>query len=287
MPTLRFLSQLIELNISPQLVIITLILALTSWRILKDARSRRYAYMLQGTHNKIGLPRSQSNLRNQASPTHRPQPGQPTKLQSLFIYPIKSCHGIELSRSKVLPSGLEFDRLFTFAQLREDGPEDKKENIWQFLTMRQLPLLANVRVDLWLPNQKEAESGGPGLIIVRFPWRDQGIRGIIQYLSTKLTRGLHSKLEKEFILPLDFPSDKDISAQGYEFANIKIWREVTNALNLEKAVPAELKEYIGCKYRLGLFRMDPSEQREVFRCAPRKEEAGYQVIVDFHDAVRF
>jgi hypothetical protein len=91
--------------------------------------------------------------------------------------------------------------------------------------------------------------------------------------------------EKVFTLPIEFPSEADIQAKGYKFEDVKIWNEATTALNMIAAVPPELEKYLGVKHPLGLFRMDPSKRREVFRCAPKREEVGYQPVVDFHDAV--
>ncbi|KAL6860102.1 hypothetical protein ACO1O0_004127 [Amphichorda felina] len=242
---------------------------------------------LRRTHSHIGLSQSESNLRDQYSPAHQPKLGQPPRLQSLLIYPVKSCQGIELTRSRVLPTGLEFDRLYTFAQLRERR-EDDEDPTWEFLTQRQLPLLASVKVGLWLPKtggtagKPGATSGG--FLAVRFPWKRPGLTGLLQWTLAKLQQGPYSSPEKVFMLPLDFPSQDDIARRGYEYANVRIWKETTTALNMASEVPVELRQYLGLKNRLGLFRMDPSRQREVFRCAPRKEVAGYQPVVDFHDA---
>jgi hypothetical protein len=186
---------------------------------------------------------------------------------------VKSCRGIELGRSRVLPTGLESDRLYTFAQLREDGNGD---GVWKFLTQRDLPLLASVQVDLWIPKDGQTHAGG--MLVVRFPWKDGRSKGPAQWLGL-------TKRERSFVLPIDFPSAKEIKTKGYTFADVKIWTEITTALNMETVVPPELGRYLGCKHRLGLFRMDPSKQREVFRCAPKKEAIGYQPVVDFHDAV--
>ena len=114
---------------------------------------------------------------------------------------------------------------------------------------------------------------------------DAGFKGHLQWMRTKLFDGLKATPMKEIMLPLDFPSAEYIANKGYTFENIKIWKEVTSALNFERELPRELTQYLGVKHRLGLFRMDPSKRRQVYRCAPRKEDLGYQPVVDFHDAV--
>lgn len=269
------------------------------------------AEALQQTHIRLGLSRDESNLRDQLSPRHRGDvtTGKPpqAKLQALSIYPIKSCRGIELSRSRVLPTGLEFDRFYTFAQLKSPFPvasdateeEKTKGHTWEFITQRQFPLLANVKVDVWIPNpasrgsdasptktakQGEEEISEPW-VVVRFPWKEGGMKGLWQTLAAKAGRGWNAVAEKEILLPVQFPSDHDIVGRGYTFEDVKIWKEVVTALNVGSELPEELRLYLGVSNRLGLFRSDPERLRQVYRCAPKREEAGYQPIVGFQDAV--
>ncbi|KPM38751.1 hypothetical protein AK830_g7808 [Neonectria ditissima] len=253
---------------------------------------------LRQTHSRVGLPPKRTNLRDQLSPVHRAQSGRPPKVQSLHVYPIKSCRGIELARSKVLPSGLEHDRLYTFAQLRTPAPgagagpasssgHQQPKPAWEFLTQRQLPLLANVKVDLWVPDAAKTSRQlgvvNDAFLVVRFPWMDRGPRGLAQWVTAKMSRGLRAEPEKEFMLPISFPDKQEIKARGYTFADVKIWKDVTFALNVGTEVPPELTQYLGVKHRLGLFRMDPSKQREVFRCAQPESVLGYQPAIDFQD----
>lgn len=256
------------------LAITAFVLLLPLSLILANLKSKDSTQDIPSSHTRIGVPPSETALKDQWQPIHTAQPNQPPRLHSLFIYPVKSCRGIELNQSKILPTGLESDRLYTFAQLREGG-----DGVWKFLTQRDLPLLASVQVDLWAPKtDKKLGSHKGGVLVVSFPWREKGPLGIAQQL------GLVPRV-KQFTLPIDFPSAEEIKGKGYTFADVKIWTEITTALNMEKAVPPELGRYLGCKHRMALFRMDPSRQREVFRCAPKKEDIGYQPIVDFHDAV--
>ncbi|PNY29356.1 Uncharacterized protein TCAP_00713 [Tolypocladium capitatum] len=249
---------------------------------------------LRQTHSKLGVRSRSSNLRTQYSPIHQPQDGQPAKIQSLYIYPIKSCRGIELSRTKVLPHGFEHDRLYTFAQLKPkhrvaptadaDGAE---ENAWEILTLRLIPLLANVKVDIWLPDAGKTDRRlgklEGGVIVARFPWTDKGLRGLVQLATAKLSRGLNAVPQGAFVLPLEFPSEEDITARGYEFANVKVWKDAPYALNMQGELPPELARYLGVEHQLGLFRMDPANQRRVFRCAPPSDALGYQPVIDFQD----
>lgn len=280
--------------VSLLLLVVTLVAFLVPVFILFPPIPVERSDALRQTHSMLGLPPNSTNLRDQMSPVHRAQPGRSAKVQSLYIYPIKSCRGIELARSRVLSSGLEFDRLYTFAQLRAPAGAGaatsgdlQAKPVWQFLTLRQLPLLANVKVDLWTPDPTKTSrllgKVDEAFLVVRFPWMDRGLRGLAQWVSAKLSRGLQAEPEKEFMLPVSFPSDQDIKACGYTFANVKIWNDVTFALNVETELPPELAQYLGVQHRLGLFRMDPSKRREVFRNAQRKSELGYQPVVDFHD----
>ncbi|KAI0152360.1 hypothetical protein F4776DRAFT_25865 [Hypoxylon sp. NC0597] len=247
------------------------------------------------THTKAGVEGTKSNLRNQYSDEHAPQAGKPPRVHSLVIYPIKSCKGIELTRSKVLPSGLQFDRLFTFAQLKSPFPvsvdstdEEKSKHKWEFITQRQFSRLANVTVDLWLPDEmklrKQSMKTKEAFLTVRFPWKEDGWRGVLSSITAKLARGRSAEPEIEILLPVDFPSQVEIKENGYTFEEVRIWRDTITALNMQKELPAELQRYLGVSNKLALFRIDPDQLREVHRCAPTKEEAGYQPVTGFQDA---
>ncbi|KAK7397947.1 hypothetical protein QQX98_012684 [Neonectria punicea] len=295
----EFLDQLDAVSLV--LLVVTLIAFTVPVFILFPPIPVERSDALRQTHSHVGLPPSQTNLRDQLSPVHRVQFGLAPKVQSLFVYPIKSCRGIELARSKVVPTGLEHDRLYTFAQLRTPVPapaaaadatsptgDQQSKPVWELLTQRQLPLLANVKVDLWVPDpaktSRQLGTVNDAFLVVRFPWMDYGPRGLVQWVTAKISRGFQAKSEKEFMLPIAFPDNQEIKARGYTFANVKIWKDVTFALNVGAEVPPELAQYLGVKHRLGLFRMDPSKQREVFRCAQPQSVLGYQPAVDFQDA---
>lgn len=248
------------------------------------------------THTKAGVEGEKSNLKNQSSPEHAAQDGTSPRIQSLVIFPVKSCKGIELTRSKVLPSGLQFDRLFTFAQLKSPFPvavdstdEEKSKHKWEFITQRQFSRLANITVDLWLPDEmklrKQSMRSTEAFLILRFPWKEDGWRGLWSMLTAKLARGRSAEPEIEVLLPVDFPSADEVKERGYTFEDVKIWKDTVHALNMERDLPDELRRYLGVSNKLALFRVDPTELREIYRCAPRKEEAGYQPVTGFQDAV--
>jgi hypothetical protein len=260
------------------------------------------------THTQVGLAPSESglqgNLKDNATSSKNMTDGgaekQP-KIRSLWIYPLKSCKGIELRQSKVLPTGLEFDRLYTFARLmnpfpigvqRSSSGKDSRDIYgWKFITQRQHPLLATVQVELFVPDIVKAR-GQPSkvsepFLLVRFPWREPGLRGVLAWAAAKLSRGWRARPEKEFVLPVAFPSEDEIESRGYTREFLWIWKDLVKALNMEAELPRELKQYLGMSQndRLGLFRVDPARLRDVRRCAPTQQEAGYQPVTGFQDAV--
>ncbi|KAI8949761.1 hypothetical protein F4801DRAFT_390746 [Xylaria longipes] len=264
--------------------------------VLPPVPVRKSDALLQ-THSRAGVRRSKSALNNQYdAAAHAPKDGKPATVHSLLIHPVKSCRAIEVTRSRVLPQGLEFDRLFTFAQLKSPFPvsldstdEAKSQHRWDFITQRQFPRLATVKVDLWLPDEMKLRRQSMKLtreafLILRFPWKEDGWRGLLSVVLAKLGGGAAAEPEKEIMLPVDFPSAAEIKEKGYTFEDVKVWKEVVTALNMSTELPKELMLYLGVSNKLGLFRIDPTKLREVFRCAPVKEDAGYQPVTGFQDA---
>lgn len=228
--------------------------------------------------------------------------GTPT-VRSLCIYPIKSCKGIEVRQSKVLPAGLEFDRIYTFAQLKSPFPvgvhtaddDSARAHKWEFITQRQFPLLATLQVDLFVPDTIKARgrpspapvSDSDAFLLVSFPWQEPGLRGVVRWVGAKITRwSWRAQPEKEMLLPVAFPSDGEIETRGYAREQVAIWKETATALNMARELPPELRLYLGVSNRLAIFRIDPARLRPIHRCAPTKDEAGYQPVTGFQDAVR-
>jgi hypothetical protein len=217
------------------------------------------------------------------------------RLKSLWIYPVKSCRGVELNRGTVIATGMEYDRQFTFAQLRSPFPvaentpdKEKAAHKWEFITQRQFPLLAKVGTEMWVPDQsvdtytphaEDVESGG--VIIISFPYQEAGWRGHVAKWGAAVKGTVP---EKHFRVPFD-PSPVQIEKAGYSYEKMTIWKDTVSALNLEIEIPEELRYYLGISNKLGLFRIDNSNLREVHRNAPKKEKLGYQPITGFQDAV--
>ncbi|GKT85422.1 MOSC domain-containing protein [Colletotrichum tofieldiae] len=244
-----------------------------------------YLDALRATHSKIGVAPPKSNLRDQFSAAEHQKTGadaakEAARVKALCVYPIKSCRGIEVTRSKLLPTGLEFDRLYTFAQLKSPFPvavdgaagDGRDTHSWEFITQRQFPQLATVKVDVFVPDATKntvfLEKSGDAWI----------------WVAAKIRDGWRGEPEMEVLLPVEFPTEKEIEERGYTREDVKVWKEMVPALNMEKEIPGELSRYLGVSNKLALFRVDPGKLREVYRCAPTKEEAGYQPVVGFQDA---
>lgn len=277
------------------LVVITLAVFLLPILIFFPPTAPSPSDALVQTHSWVGLEPSESRLGSgsDSAPTFGP-----ARIRSLFIYPVKSCKGIELKKSKVLPSGLEFDRLFTFAQLRSPFPvgldaseAEKKQHVWSFISQRQFPLLATIQVELYFPDiakcRIQSIKSSDAFLILRFPWREEGFRGRLQWIAAKIRRGRNALPEKEIMLPVSFPSPDEVTQRGYKYEEIKICNDTVMALNMETELPRELRLYLGVSNRLGIFRVDPARLREVERGAPTIAEAGYLPVAAFQDGVGF
>ncbi|MCJ1341786.1 hypothetical protein MMC09_007083 [Bachmanniomyces sp. S44760] len=278
------------------LVIPTLFIAFVHWldqnRALRDPKGCR----------KLGL-RAPSNLvdehhekyvQEHTGRSDGAQHGCEWTVKSLWMYPIKSCRGVELNRGTIVSTGMQYDRQFTFAQLKSpfpvaiETPKDKKaDHKWEFITQRSFPALARVRPEVWIPdstsptfdaNHSHVKSGG--IVIIRYPHHSVGWRGILDRALASL---LGKVLEKSFQIPFD-PTPEQIDSNGYTMEHIKIWKDDPLSLNMSHDVPAELKYFLGIRNPLALFRVSNDNLREVFRCAPREDKIGYQPVTGFADA---
>lgn len=248
----------------------------------------RISEALEQTHSKLGLPASETNLPSRAEEV--PEDEKP-RVRSLLVYPVKSCHGVELTRAKVVPEGLQHDRIYTLARLRDKVSADG-EPVWEMISQRQFPKMAKLSVDVWCPDpaktrgQLSEQGSDETFLILRYPWARPGFGGVLDWVYAKLGKGWRAVPEKEILLPVNCPSEAEIEKNGYKFELLSIWKDTIKALNMGKELPEELGGLLGVNDRIGLFRMGVDGRREVYRCAPRKEEAGYQPVIKFQDAVR-
>ncbi|KAK6194241.1 hypothetical protein LQW54_011664 [Pestalotiopsis sp. IQ-011] len=256
------------------------------------------------THSLAAAAPARSGLKTQYSaPAHDARDGKAPRVQALVVYPIKSCRGVEVAKARVLPQGLQFDRLFTFAQLKsqfpvpvdevdgDDDEADKGRHTWAFITQRQFSRLATVEVDLWLPDEMKLRKQSiaqtsEAFLILRFPWRARGWRGLMDTAAAKLTRGPRAVAEVEVLLPVDFPTPEAAKARGHTYEDVTVWGDRVTALNLAADLPEELRLYLGVSNKLGLFRIDPANLRENNHGnAPKKDDIGWQPVSAFQDGV--
>lgn len=243
---------------------------------------------------RLGI-RHQSNLADEyddekyakeVSSDQRKSQGSDWKVKAIFIYPIKSCAPVELEAVDLDASGLRFDREFAFAEIEQPpspAGDPEKPPIWTFRTLRRpgFEKLALVRPEIWLPesrtsDQSHCESAdSEGVLVVKYPNSPSGPLAGLDRLFISL--GLLPK-ERSFQVPLVPPKN-----HNYPIEDVVIWKDTPKWLNYGIHVPQDFKKYVGAKKDLSLFRVDPDNERNVFRCAPRKEKLGFQPLVGFAD----
>ncbi|KAL9095304.1 MAG: hypothetical protein Q9165_002561 [Trypethelium subeluteriae] len=217
------------------------------------------------------------------------------RIKALVIYPIKSCFPVMLEYGQVIPTGLRYDRQFSFAEMVPVSKTDReKPNFskdyegkyhWKFITQREYPLLTKVKTELWVPDEnsptyssKEPNVANGGCLVVSFP------------------DPVNNNVNVSFQVPFD-PSESRIKRMKYPEETMQIWVDFPQALNMTSEIPAialsKLKEFLSSQKlktlgNLALFRVDSGREnkqlREVYRCAPKKEDIGYQPVVGFADA---
>lgn len=221
------------------------------------------------------------------------------RVKSLWIYPVKSCRGVELSQGTVISTGMQYDRQFSFARLQGGFPASSNmtdpaagdEWKWKFITQRERPQLAQLRTEVWVPDPSlstyspdQANVQSSGVVIIKFPIED-GLWGWMSDVSVRLGG---RAFERSLQVPFN-PTEKQIKEQGYPKEKMTIWKDSPPSLMIASTTPSrsspvmkELSRFLNISGSLGLFRV--ADEREVYRCAPRKEELGYQSMVGFQDA---
>ena len=223
------------------------------------------------------------------------------KVKSLWIYPVKSCRGIELHRGDVTRTGMRFDRLFCFAQLKSPFPvsldtsqSEKSKHRWKFITQRDFPMLALVKTEIWLPDPSSAtyssrkpyvQSGGA--LMIKYPYEGDGLGGVLARMWAFFGGGLP---HKSVLLPLS-PTIEQLKENEYTLEEMEIWKDSPLSWNMANTVGTkselfmeELQAHLGCSNPLALFRVSPEHHRKVYRCAPRQEQIGWQPEIGFGDA---
>ncbi|RAK97938.1 MOSC domain protein [Aspergillus ibericus CBS 121593] len=251
---------------------------------------------------RLGLaPSQQSNLHDEYDPkythgvpsTAADESGHPAwRIKALFTYPIKSCTGVELETAEVIETGLKYDRLFCFAELMP-STNTSTPSQWTARTLRDRDFrnLALLRPEIWVPdptspsyspNLPEIQSNG--VLIIHYP-------RLPTNPLTKLLQRLHlfPTTTTSFTIPLTPPPSQ---THLFPLHPVKIWKDSPQAYNYGHLLPDSLRALLTydttvpphLRRPLTLFRACEAHHREIFRCAPRKEEIGFQPVTGFADA---
>jgi hypothetical protein len=253
---------------------------------------------------KLGLP-GPSNLSDQHSKKYSqgsdPTSSNPWTVKALFIYPLKSCKGIELDKSDVIRTGLRYDRQFCLGQQVTGLPslEGKVESHWNVITLRSFPRMAKVETEIWVPDPSTPSysadgewTKSEGCLVIRFPFSPdtdfslQGFRAYGRILAARWSGTSEPMIE--FRVPFN-PTRDRMKKMGYTSQKLTIFGDAPEALNLSTEIPEDvldkLRYALGMTNPLSLFRIDTEKYREVHSNAPKKEDVGFQTIVGMPDSV--
>ncbi|KAL9611558.1 MAG: hypothetical protein Q9167_003805 [Letrouitia subvulpina] len=154
--------------------------------------------------------------------------------------------------------------------------------------------MAKIKAEIWVPDPSSPSYSDTmpnirsrGVLVLRFPsTKDTFWAKLMLFVAARIGSPPETKIE----LPYD-PTPDQIQEAGYPVEDFEIWKDTPIALNMgstdrpgHPTALAELRRFIGVKNPLGIFRVAHGHHREVFRCAPRKSELGYQSTVGFADA---
>ncbi|KAJ5483756.1 hypothetical protein N7530_003002 [Penicillium desertorum] len=272
--------------ILPNLIVIFFLSVL--FLVLKTLNTLKTSNNPKGCR-RLGLPPGQSNLDDefdsnysQGVPSDQDDHGRPSwRVKALFSYPLKSCGAVELQVSNVVPTGLEFDRQFVFAEYNNDE--------WNIRTLRNpgFNRLALIHPEIWVPDPSAPdydadlpEIKSQGVMLISYPrmlpagWKSLPIKvGMaLKFLKSQQT----------FQVPLLPPADSK-----FPLVPVKIWKDKVLAHDYGCLLPASLHAYLGSdpsSNTLTLLRASAPHSRQIFRNAPRKEDLGFQPNTAFADA---
>lgn len=248
---------------------------------------------------RLGLDPAQSNLLDEYDPRYslRVPEGHDSngraawRIKSLFTYPIKSCGGVELDTTDVVPTGLAYDRQFCFAEYVVPKFDTDAKPHWTARTLRdrRFNRMTLVRPEIWVPDMTAdgyaaelEEVKSQGVMVISYPRVVPNRRVVALLLKIGMVLGVIAR-ENSFRVPLYPPPDRTAS---YPSVPVKIWKDSPVAYDYGQHLPQSLHDYLGSgsSTQLTLFRVDPSHHREIFRCAPRKDDVGFQTVTGFADA---
>ncbi|KAI9687391.1 MAG: hypothetical protein M1820_010473 [Bogoriella megaspora] len=215
-------------------------------------------------------------------------------VKAIVIYPIKSCSPVMLDHGTIIATGIRYDRRFAFAELvpvtkadreKPNFPETNEHFRWRFITQREYPLLASVKTEIWIPSEDSVEGSAEFLSGRQMNTKGRSL--IVSFPDSHRRRTMVT-----FTLSLDGPQSKI-----HQKETVQVWVDYPSAINVTSEIPGEalhkLKTFLsnGKANKLknmALFMIDGENEsqrlREVYRCAPKKEDIGYQPVVGFADA---
>jgi uncharacterized protein YcbX len=238
---------------------------------------------------RLGLPPGTSNLDDEFDARYSYGVSEDQKdgelpawrVKALFSYPLKSCGGVELQASNVVPTGLEYDRQFTFAAYNNDE--------WNIRTLRNAGFnrLALIRPEIWVPDPSaedydpnSIEVQGKGVLVITYPRiAPDGWLGLL------VKAGMAFKIldsQHRFQVPLDPPPTFKLP-----LIPVKIWKDKALAYDYGELLPDSLFHFLDSDRKEGnltLFRASATHTREIFRNAPSIEDLGFQPNTAFADA---
>lgn len=267
----------------------------------RKKRSEPVGCSKHGIHTKSNLSDEHNKRYLEGSQQNRDPTGADLwRVKSLWVYPIKSCRGVELEQGTIITTGMQYDRLFSFAQLlgkfpaaSDSSDPGKSDYKWRFLTQRERPLLACVRTEIWLPDTSSPNYSrdhpnvqSEGVLVIKFPL----VHGFWGWFSPIWVRLGGSEFQQLFQVPLN-PTEEQIKGNGYTTDNMTIWKDNPESLIMASTGPSEnnpilkdLSRFLSISNSFALFRVPRTPIREIYRCAPRKEQLGYQTRIGFQDA---
>ncbi|KAK4529228.1 hypothetical protein CCYA_CCYA01G0085 [Cyanidiococcus yangmingshanensis] len=142
---------------------------------------------------------------------------------ALYVYPVKSCRGIELDQSELVATGLKYDRLFVIGR---PGAEDGGRTA-RFVSQRQEPMLSQLVPELDTAND------------------------VLRLRSKR-----HPELTP-LTLPLSVPADRSADTQ------VRIWADIVPAIDLggEAWLATALDGLVS--YPMHVYRMPTTFERVV------------------------
>lgn len=184
---------------------------------------------------------------------------------------------------------------------------------WHFMTQRQNPSLTHLKTELWVPDPDSPEyaeeselirSGGCMVVSFAFSPSPTSVGNIIGLIAAKIKARSSSAIPVwTFQIPLK-PTAEQIETNGYDTEKVALWADEPNGINMTSEIPTHILNQLKAllnedtktlsptrfarlkkQPELRLYRIDRAKDRDIFKCAPTKDQLGYQSTVAFQDSV--